>query len=128
MTAFFAQQLVNCLAIGSIYALIALGFTMVFGCLQMINFAHSDLFMVGSFVAMALVAHLIGPVGTLPMALVVTLALVVPAISVGFLGLLIERFAYRPLRHTSRLGPLLSSLGVSVVLENIVMLLAGPQP
>lgn len=128
MGEFVAQQIVNCLAIGSIYALIALGFTMVFGVLQMINFAHSDLFMVGAFAAMGLAAYAIGPTGSLAVALGIALILIVVAIGVGFLGLTIERLAYRPLRHTSRLGPLLSSLGVSVVLQNIVMLLAGPQP
>src|SRR5271165_3396988 len=128
MTAFLLQQTINALTVGSIYALIALGYTMVYGVLKLINFAHSELFMLGAYVAFYLMAVFIGPVGGPLPALIVTLVFFATFALIGFLGVAIERAAYRPLRHSSRLAPMLSALGMAIVLQNAVMLLAGRKP
>ncbi|NVP57447.1 branched-chain amino acid ABC transporter permease [Mycoplana rhizolycopersici] len=121
------QQTVNALTIGSIYALIALGYTMVYGVLRMINFAHGEMFMLGAyaaFLALTLVVGDIGAVGAIGLTLVFFGAIV----AVGFVGVGIERLAYKPLRNSTRLAPMLSSLGVSLSLVTGVQILAGPQP
>jgi len=115
----FSQQLVNGLVLGSIYSLIALGYTLVYGILMMINFAHSEVFMVGAFLglgACALFGHVGG--GWVSVVGVFVLAMA----GGGLLGVLIERLAYRPLRHAMRLIPLISAIGVSIMLSNSVFL------
>ena len=124
------QQLINGLTIGSVYALIALGYTMVYGVLQLINFAHGDLFMLGAMVAVFVLA---GMAVTEGLALVVAIPLLVGVFLVCMtliagLGVAIERVAYRPLRNAGRLAPLISALGVSVFLENATMNVVGPGP
>jgi branched-chain amino acid transport system permease protein len=124
------QQLINGLTIGSVYALIALGYTMVYGVLQLINFAHGDLFMLGAMVAVFLLAAL---AVTEPLALaagipLLALVFLVSMVLIAILGVSIERLAYRPLRNASRLAPLISALGVSVFLENATMNVIGPGP
>ncbi|MBD8556136.1 branched-chain amino acid ABC transporter permease [Rhizobium sp. CFBP 8762] len=121
------QQVFNALTIGSIYALIALGYTMVYGVLRMINFAHGEMFMLGAYAAFVILTLLIGDIGN---AGVVILALVFFAavIVVGLIGVGVERLAYKPLRHSNRLAPMLSSLGVSLSLVTAVQIVAGPQP
>jgi branched-chain amino acid transport system permease protein len=124
------QQLINGLTIGSVYALIALGYTMVYGVLQLINFAHGDLFMLGAMVGVFLLAAM---AVTEPLALGVGIPVLVAVFLVAMaliaaLGVSIERVAYRPLRHASRLAPLISALGVSVFLENATMNVIGPGP
>lgn len=127
MLGIFFQQAVNALTIGSIYALIALGYTMVYGVLRMINFAHGEMFMLGAYAAFLVLAlfaddaHAAGP-----FALVA--AFVVAVVAVGGIGVLIERFAYKPLRNSTRLAPMLSSLGASLALVAGMQILAGPQP
>jgi branched-chain amino acid transport system permease protein len=128
MTAFLLQQLINALTVGSIYALIALGYTMVYGVLKLINFAHSELFMLGAYAAYFLLAILVGPVGGPLPALIVTVVFFATFALIGTLGVAIERTAYRPLRRSSRLAPMLSALGMAIVLQNAVMLLAGRKP
>jgi branched-chain amino acid transport system permease protein len=127
--AVYLQQLVNGLTVGSVYALIALGYTMVYGVLEMINFAHGDVFMVGSFVGL-LVLSLLAPDAAAGGGLAVVLGAVLLAAMAGCgaLGVSIERAAYRPLRGTSRLAPLISALGVSLFLQNAVMLVVGARP
>ncbi len=124
------QQLINGLTIGAVYALIALGYTMVYGVLQLINFAHGDLFMLGAmigvFVLTALAVTEPLPLG-LGLALLVGIFIVSMALVAG-LGVAIERVAYRPLRTAGRLSPLISALGVSVFLENATMNVVGPAP
>jgi branched-chain amino acid transport system permease protein len=115
----FAQQLVNGLILGSVYALIALGYTMVYGILFFINFAHGDIYMVGAFVALWM-ATFAGRAGFLPI-------LVLSMLGAALLGITVERFAYRPLRKAPRLAPLLSALGVSILLENLFIKIQGPQ-
>lgn len=124
MTAFLVQQTVNALTVGSIYALIALGYTMVYGVLRLINFAHSEMFMAGSFVAV-LVSGLLGLSGFPGAGILVGM---LTFVLIGFLGTTIEIVAYRPLRNKSRLAPMLSALGMAVIIQNVVMLLAGRRP
>jgi branched-chain amino acid transport system permease protein len=121
----FFQQIVNGLTIGSIYALVALGYTMVYGILKMINFAHGELFMIGSFLAFTLIVSG-GLMNAVPNPFVgVLLVFLLVACMVAFLGVLLERTAYRPLRRSTRLAPLVSALGASVFLQNAVMLVYG---
>ena len=127
----FVQQLVNALTIGAIYALIALGYTMVYGIIELINFAHGDVFMVGSFVSFWLLVTLgfNGPIGNpLELAGVLLLTFTVSMVVMGVVGVVIERFAYRPLRHAPRLAPLITAIGVSFILQNVVQIIWGPSP
>ena len=118
------QNTVNALAIGSIYALIALGYTMVYGVLRLINFVHSELFTAGAFLGLAL-AGLLGAAGHPAMGLAAG-ALTFTAI--GTAGVAVEFVAYRPLRAASRLAPMLSALGMAIVVQNVVMLTGGRRP
>ena len=130
MTAVYLQQVINGLTIGSVYALIALGYTMVYGVLEMINFAHGDVYMVGSFLGL-LVLTLVGPSAGLVgggVALALAAALLGAMGGCALLGVSIERIAYRPVRGTSRLGPLIAALGVSLFLQNAAMLIVGTRP
>jgi branched-chain amino acid transport system permease protein len=124
------QQLLNGLTIGAVYALIALGYTMVYGVLQLINFAHGDLFMLGAMVAVFLLTAM-AFTAPLPLGLALLVLVVVFIISMALvagLGVVIERVAYKPLRAAGRLSPLISALGVSVFLENATMNVVGPAP
>ena len=119
----FLQQLINALSLGAIYALLALGYTMVYGILRFINFAHADVFMVGAFTAYVSARYL--PQGTILAGLAILgIAMAVCAI----LGVLIERFAYRPLRNAPVLNVLITAIGMSLLLEYGVQLLSGPTP
>jgi branched-chain amino acid transport system permease protein len=128
MTGFFLQQLVNALTVGAIYSLIALGYTMVYGVLRLINFAHSELFMLGAHIAYFLLA--LGAVlsGSAAGTIFVLLVFVATFVVVGFVGVGIEATAYRPLRRASRLAPMLSALGVSIIIQNAVMLFVSRRP
>jgi branched-chain amino acid transport system permease protein len=122
----FIQTVVNGLTTGSLYALIALGYTMVYGVLKLLNFAHGDLFMVGAFIGYFAIGWFGGPTAlTIPVWLLVIIMLAIASIGVGGLGVAIERFAYRPLRDAPRIAPLITALGISFVLENAVLLLFG---
>lgn len=126
----FLQQLVNGLSIGSVYALIALGYTMVYGVLKLINFAHSEVFMMGSFVSFY-TASALGFDAQDPAAFGLgraLLVLVVAMLACALLGVTIERFAYRPLRGARRLTPLITAIGVSILLQNVGIMLFGPNP
>lgn len=123
----FAQQLANGLTIGAIYALIALGYTMVYGVIQLINFAHGEVFMVGAYIALT-VLTVTGALSGLSGLAVPGVLLLAAAAAMGgcaLLGLLIERCAYRPLRQAPRLAALITAIGVSFFLQNAVMLLYG---
>jgi len=119
----FLQQLLNGLSLGAIYALLALGYTMVYGVLRFINFAHADVFMVGSFAGYYAARHV--PAGTLGGGLLVLLAAMAAC---AILGMLIERFAYRPLRRAPRLNILITAIGMALFLEYGVQLLFGSTP
>lgn len=121
----FLQQLVNGLTVGSVYALIALGYTMVYGILEFINFAHGEIYMVGAYlgiIAVALATSL--GLGGFPILLLVIAFVFAMAFSASW-GVTIERLAYRPLRQAPRLAPLISALGVSIFLQNFVMVTQG---
>src|SRR5579859_6895139 len=126
----FAQQLINGLSVGGMYALIALGYTMVYGIIELINFAHGDVFMLGSFFAVAALSALgLGAETTGPvLALILVYVFVVTCVLSGATGVIIERIAYRPLRHAPRLAPLISAIGVSFILQNIAFSWRGPSP
>jgi branched-chain amino acid transport system permease protein len=121
----FLQQLMNGLSLGSIYALIALGYTMVYGVLRLINFAHGDVYMVGAYVGYYLSRRLQGKEPSLTAALLV---MVGSMIACALLGIIIERLAYRPVRRASRLTLLITAIGVSLFLENAGQLVFGPDP
>jgi branched-chain amino acid transport system permease protein len=119
---YFAQQAINAIQLGSIYALIALGYTMVYGVLTMINFAHGDIFMVGAFFCL-----LLASVVSLPF----PVTLVIVMLATGLLGALIERFAYRPLRKAPRVSAIITALGCGLVIANTTLSLspyAQPMP
>jgi branched-chain amino acid transport system permease protein len=125
----FPQQLINGLELGSLYALIALGYTLIYGILELLNFAHGDVFMVGAFLAAGAAALLVhNEVAAIPASLVVGLMLLVAMGGAGLLGVGIERVAYRPLRNASRLAPLITAIGVSLLLESAVQVGVSPAP
>ena len=124
---YFIQQFINGLTLGSIYGLIAIGYTMVYGIICMINFAHGDVFMVGAFVSLITVI-IFGITGTSSIALGIGALILVAAISMviaGVYGWTIERLAYRPLRGSFRLAPLITAIGVSIFLQNFVQATQG---
>ncbi len=121
----FAQQLVNGLVLGSIYALVALGYTMVYGILGLINFAHGDITMIGALVALT-VAQVLAAAG-LPVPVVLLLAGGAAIIICVSLGISIERIAYRPLRRAPRLAPLITAIGISILLQYSAALIWGKQ-
>ncbi len=121
----FLQQLVNGLSLGSIYALIALGYTMVYGVLRLINFAHGDVYMVGAYVGYYLSRKLQGEQPSIVSALLVMAG---SMIACALLGMLIERLAYRPVRREARLTLLITAIGVSLFIENVAQLVFGPDP
>lgn len=121
----FLQQLINGLVLGSVYALIALGYTMVYGILELINFAHGEVVMIGAMVTLAVVNALMASGVDLPgIAIVATGVLVAVPVCMA-LGFAIERIAYRPLRKAPRLAPLITAIGVSIVLQNVAMIIWG---
>ena len=124
---YFIQQLINGLTLGSIYGLIAIGYTMVYGIIGMVNFAHGDVFMLAAFIALILflaLTQLLG-IGSLGLALLIVLVLGMALTSLW--GWVIEKLAYRPLRGSFRLAPLISAIGMSIFLSNFVQLVQGPR-
>ncbi len=120
----FLQQLINGLAVGGIYALVALGYTMVYGVLKLINFAHGDIFTIGAYLGMTLLVSGVLS-GNLAPVLAVGIVVVIVFGLVALLGVALERVAYRPLRKANRLAAVVSALGASIVLQNAVMLIYG---
>ncbi len=123
----FVQQLINGLVLGSIYALVALGYTMVYGILELINFAHGEVTMMGALVALAVIGGLLGQGVALPGLVIVLIGLGVAIAACMLLGFAIERIAYRPLRRAPRLTALITAIGMSIVLQNVAMLIWGKQ-
>ncbi len=124
----FIQLTVNGLTLGCVYALIALGYSMVYGILKLLNFAHGDVYMIGAFIGYFVYTGLGAPyTPTVPTAALLLLTLVAAAIGCGFLGVAIDRFAYKPLRNAPRIAPLITALGVSFLLENSAQLVFGAQ-
>jgi branched-chain amino acid transport system permease protein len=123
---FFVQQLVNGLTLGSVYALLALGYTIIYGILKLLNFAHGEVYMMGAFAGYFVLSGLGGPASpALPVALVLLLMFLAGALTAGLLGVAIERFAYRPLRDAPRIAPLITALGMSFFLQSTALLLFG---
>lgn len=123
----FVQQLINGVTLGSIYGLIAIGYTMVFGIIGMVNFAHGDVFMVSSFIALIAFLILTTWIGIGTVALALVIVLVVAMILTALVNWAIERVAYRPLRGSFRLAPLISAIGMSIFLSNFVQVAQGPR-
>jgi branched-chain amino acid transport system permease protein len=125
--AYFTQQLINAITLGAIYGLIAIGYTMVYGIIGMINFAHGEVFMIGAFISLIgfLICSMLG-ISSAPVAIVLVLLLAMAFSSVY--GWAVERAAYRPLRGSFRLAPLISAIGVSIALQNYVQLAQGARP
>ena len=126
----FFQQVINGLSLGGIYALIALGYTMVYGIIELINFAHGDIYTLGTFFSLAILTA-IGVSGEVhgPMLVVVVAVTILSAMLLcGITGVVIERLAYRRLRSAPRLAPLITAIGVSFILENVMQLWRGPSP
>jgi branched-chain amino acid transport system permease protein len=124
---YFVQQLINGITLGSIYGLIAIGYTMVFGIIGMVNFAHGDVFMVSAFIA--LIAFLIVTtwLGISSVALALFIVLIAAMLFTSLINWAIERVAYRPLRGSFRLAPLISAIGMSIFLSNFVQVAQGPR-
>jgi branched-chain amino acid transport system permease protein len=124
----FLQQILNGLVLGSVYALVALGYTMVYGILQLINFAHGEVLMVGAMTAVTVVNLLQKTVPGIPgpILLIIGIGCAIPVCIL--LSLVIERVAYRPLRHAPRLAPLITAIGVSIVIQTLAMMIWKPNP
>jgi len=114
----FFQQIANGISLGSIYALIALGYTMVYGIIKLINFAHGDVYMIGAYIGFAAITY--AKVGFFP-------ALVISMLLCAILGVLIERVAYKPLRNSTRIAVLITAIGVSLLLEYVMMFFVGAE-
>ena len=121
----FLQQLINGLSLGSIYGLIAIGYTMVFGIIGMVNFAHGDVFMVSAFIAMLVYMALTTLFGLTSVPLAFVLCMVFSMVATSMWNWAIERVAYRPLRGSFRLAPLISAIGMSIVLSNFIQVVQG---
>jgi branched-chain amino acid transport system permease protein len=121
---YFLQQLINGVTLGSIYGLIAIGYTMVYGIIGMINFAHGDIFMVSAFLALIAFLVLVA-IGVTAVPLALFLVLLIAMALTALYGWTVERFAYRPLRRSFRLAPLISAIGMSIVLQNYVQIVQG---
>jgi len=123
----FVQQLINGITLGSIYGLIAIGYTMVFGIIGMVNFAHGDVFMVSAFIALVAFLVVTAWIGISSVVLALAIVLVVAMLLTSVVNWTIERFAYRPLRGSFRLAPLISAIGMSIFLSNFVQVAQGPR-
>lgn len=121
---YFVQQLINGVTLGAVYGLIAIGYTMVYGIIGMINFAHGEIYMIGAFIAVISFA-ILGIVGVTWVPLALLMVLIVAMLLTGLYGWTVERIAYRPLRGSFRLAPLISAIGMSIFLQNYVQIAQG---
>ncbi len=122
--AYFLQQLINGITLGAIYGLIAIGYTMVYGIIGMINFAHGEIYMIGAFISV-ICFTVLGILGITWVPLALLIVIVIAMVFTAVYGWTVERIAYRPLRGSSRLAPLISAIGMSIFLQNDVQLLQG---
>src|SRR5487761_2771306 len=122
----FLQQIINGLTLGSVYAIVALGYTMVYGIIQLINFAHGELVMLGAMVAFTVIGALAGT--ALPPVLFVIAGVVAAVPACMLVGYTMERIAYRPLRNAPRLAPLITAIGISIILQHLALLIWGRSP
>ena len=124
----FLQQIINGLTLGTVYAIVALGYTMVYGIIQLINFAHGEVVMIGAMVAYTVIVALVGagtPLPPLAIVLIGALAAIPVCMAVGFT---LERVAYRPLRRAPRLAPLITAIGLSIILQHLAMIIWSRNP
>ena len=124
---YLLQQIINGVTLGSIYGLIAIGYTMVFGIIGMVNFAHGDVFMVSTFIALIFLMVLTQVLGLGSLALALFVVLILAMLLTSLWAWVIERLAYRPLRGSFRLAPLISAIGMSIFLSNLVQVTQGPR-
>jgi branched-chain amino acid transport system permease protein len=124
---YFIQQLLNGLTLGSIYGLVAIGYTMVYGIVGMINFAHGDVFMLGGFAALIVYLVLVSLFAGIPVAVLLLVMLLVAMLMTSLWNWVIERVAYRPLRGSFRLAPLITAIGMSITLSNFIQVAQGPR-
>jgi branched-chain amino acid transport system permease protein len=124
---YFIQQTVNGLTLGSIYGMIAIGYTMVYGIIGMINFAHGDVFMLGGFAALIAYLVLIAIFASVPVAVALVVMMAIAILMTSLWNWTIERIAYRPLRGSFRLAPLITAIGMSIVLSNFIQVSQGPR-
>ncbi len=124
---YFVQQLINGLTLGAIYGLIAIGYTMVYGIIGMINFAHGDVFMIGAFIALIIFLILVSIFATIHVALFLLIMMIVAMLTTSLYNWVIEKVAYRPLRGSFRLAPLITAIGMSIALSNFVQVTQGPR-
>jgi branched-chain amino acid transport system permease protein len=124
----FLQQLINGLTLGSVYAIVALGYTMVYGIIQLINFAHGEVVMIGAMVAFSVITTLVGAQTPLPPIAIVAIGALVAIPACMAVGYTLERVAYRPLRNAPRLAPLITAIGLSIVLQHVAMLVWSRNP
>ena len=124
----FLQQIVNGLTLGCVYAVVALGYTMVYGIIQLINFAHGEVVMIGAMVSFSVITALAGAhTGLPPLAILVAGVLVAIPVCMG-VGYTLERVAYRPLRKAPRLAPLITAIGLSIILQHLAMIIWSRNP
>ena len=124
----FAQQVVNGLILGSVYSLVALGYTMVYGILQLINFAHGEVLMIGAMISLTIITIFEFYFPGVPGPILLLVALLFAAPACALLAATIERVAYRPLRNAPRLAPLITAIGISIVLQTVAMIIWSPNP
>jgi len=124
---YFIQQTVNGITLGSIYGMIAIGYTMVYGIIGMINFAHGDIFMLGAFAALITYLIITGLVAGIPVVVALIVMMAVAILMASLWNWTIERIAYRPLRGSFRLAPLITAIGMSIVLSNFIQVTQGPR-
>jgi branched-chain amino acid transport system permease protein len=121
----FLQQLINGLTLGSVYALVALGYTMVYGIIGLINFAHGEVVMIGAMVALSVITALLGAHLPIPSALIIVAGLLVAIFVCMAIAFSMEKIAYRPLRKAPRLAPLITAIGMSIILQNVALMIWG---
>jgi len=124
----FVQQMINGLTLGSVYAVVALGYTMVYGIIQLINFAHGEVVMIGAMVAFTVISTVVGPNTGLPPILIVAAGAAVAVPTCMAVGYTLERVAYRPLRTAPRLAPLITAIGLSIILQHLAMIIWSRNP
>lgn len=124
----FVQQIINGLVLGSMYALVALGYTMVYGIISLINFAHGEVLMVGAMVSWTVATFLLDSGSTMPGWLIMLISAVAAIIVCSLLNYAIEKIAYRPLRNAPRLAPLITAMGMSLLLQTLAMIIWKPNP
>ncbi len=124
---YFIQQTVNGLTLGSIYGMIAIGYTMVYGIIGMINFAHGDVFMLGAFAALIAFLIVTAIFASVPVAVALVVMMAIAIVMTSLWNWTIERIAYRPLRGSTRLAPLITAIGMSIVLSNFIQVTQGPR-